>query len=114
MPGEKSELASLRTRKQLLLLESDLNRAHLIEAVGDVKSAVHHVKEHLSHMGSMASFAVPATRAAAGVSAICAPAGGAQANSRFATPLGTFLKSIATWATLTLCAPRAVARERLD
>jgi hypothetical protein len=57
MPGEKSKLTSLETRKQLLLLESDLNRAQFIEALQDWKDEFHRTKEHLTQLGSMASLA---------------------------------------------------------
>jgi hypothetical protein len=57
MPGEKSKLTPIETRKQLLLLESDLNRAELIEAMRDWKNEVHRAKEHLTRLGTMASLA---------------------------------------------------------
>ena len=61
MPGEKSKLTSLETRKQLLLLESDLNRAQFIEALRDWKNEFHRTKEHLTGLGSMASLAARLT-----------------------------------------------------
>ena len=57
MPGEKPKLTSLETRKQLLLLESDLNRAQFVEAVQDWKIEFHRTKEHLTRLGSMVSLA---------------------------------------------------------
>jgi hypothetical protein len=57
MPGEKSKLTSLDTRKQLLLLESDLNRAQFVEALQEWKDEFHRTKEHLTRLGSMASLA---------------------------------------------------------
>ncbi len=57
MPGEKSRLTSLETRKQLLLLESDLNRAQFVEAVRDWKDEFHRTKERLTQFGSMVSLA---------------------------------------------------------
>jgi len=55
MFGEKPKLTSLETRKQLLLLESDLNRAQFVEAVQDWKDEFHQTKEHLTQFGSMVS-----------------------------------------------------------
>ena len=57
MFGEKPKVTSLETRKQLLLLESDLNRAQFIEAVQDWKDEFHRTKEHLTRLGSMVSLA---------------------------------------------------------
>jgi hypothetical protein len=55
MPGEKSKLTPIETRKQLLLLESDLNRAQFIEAMQEWKDEFHRTKEHLTRLGSMAA-----------------------------------------------------------
>jgi hypothetical protein len=57
MSGEKTKLTSLETRKQLLLLESDLNRAQFVEAARDWKDEFHRTKEHLTQLGSMVSLA---------------------------------------------------------
>ena len=57
MPGEKSKMTPIETQKQLLLLESDLNRARLIETAQEWKAACHHTKERLAHLGAMASTA---------------------------------------------------------
>ena len=57
MPGEKTKLTSLETRKQLLLLESDLNRTQFMEAFQDWKDEFHRTREHLTQLGSMASLA---------------------------------------------------------
>ena len=61
MPGEKPKLTPLAARKQLLLLESDLNRAQFIEALHDWKDAFHRSKEHLTRFGTIASTAARLT-----------------------------------------------------
>jgi len=57
MSGKKTPLTPLAARKQLLLLESDLNRTQFVEAVDEWKTAVHHTKERLTQVGSMVSMA---------------------------------------------------------
>jgi hypothetical protein len=61
MPRERSALKPLTIRKQMLLLESDLNRARLVEALGEWQEAFHHSKEHLARLGSLASTAARLT-----------------------------------------------------
>jgi hypothetical protein len=58
MPGKKISLTPLAARKQLLLLESDLNRAEFIEAARQWKMAVQDTKQQLTHLGSIVSTAV--------------------------------------------------------
>jgi hypothetical protein len=57
MPGKTSQLASRETRKQLLLLESDLNRAKLLEDLRDWQTEFHRAKDHITNVVSLASTA---------------------------------------------------------
>ena len=67
MPGKKPPLTPLTARKELLLLESQLNRVRLLEAIHDWKAELHRSKEQLANLGSMA---VKTAKAAAAVSAV--------------------------------------------
>ena len=57
MSWKKSELTPLEARKQLLLVESELNRVRLINEVRDFKNEIHRLKHQVSEVGSMASLA---------------------------------------------------------
>jgi len=57
MFGEKSQLTPLETRKQLLLVESELNRAQLINELRDFKNEIEHLKRQMRGIGSAASAA---------------------------------------------------------
>jgi len=57
MPGENVHLTPLESRKQLLLLESELNRAQLLNEVHDLKNEIHRLKDQLHAIGSVASSA---------------------------------------------------------
>jgi len=57
MSGEKSHLTSLETRKQLLLVESELNRAQLLNELREFKNEIHHLKHQVWEMGSIAASA---------------------------------------------------------
>jgi hypothetical protein len=57
MPGEKPNLTSLESRKQLLLLESELNRVQLLEDWHGLKGEVNRLKNKVSGIGSLASTA---------------------------------------------------------
>ena len=57
MPGKNFHLTPLGSRKQLLLVESELNRAQLINELHAFKSEVHHLKEQVHAIGSIASSA---------------------------------------------------------
>ena len=56
MPGRDSRLKSIQTRKQLLLLETEIHRAQLREDWEDVKSSFHHVGEKFSMARSLLGF----------------------------------------------------------
>jgi hypothetical protein len=57
MSGEKSNLTSLESRKQLLLLESELNRVQLLEDWHGLKGEVNRLKNRVIGIGSLASSA---------------------------------------------------------
>jgi len=57
MSGKKSQLTSLETRKQLLLVESELNRAQLLNELRDFKNEVHLLKNQVEAIGSLAASA---------------------------------------------------------
>jgi len=57
MSGKKSQLTSLETRKQLLLVESELNRAQLLNELRDFKSEIRHLKHQVLEIGSIATSA---------------------------------------------------------
>jgi hypothetical protein len=67
MPGKKPSLTPLAARKQLLLMESEMNRVRLIEAVHGWKTEVHRTKQHIMNFGSVAA---KTAKAAAAVSAV--------------------------------------------
>ncbi len=57
MSGEKSTLTAFESRKQMLVLESELNRALLLKDVQDLKHEMHHLKSQVQAMGSLVSSA---------------------------------------------------------
>jgi len=58
MPRRISRLKELEIRKQLLVAESEVNRAELLEELDDLKGQFDHLKKHLRTAGSIASSAV--------------------------------------------------------
>jgi hypothetical protein len=57
MPGKSFQLTSLETRKQLLLVESELNRAQLLNELRNFQNEIHHLKAQVQAVGSLASSA---------------------------------------------------------
>jgi hypothetical protein len=57
MSGKNYSLSPLESRKQLLLVESELNRAQLITELRDFKNEVHHLQDQVHAIGSIASSA---------------------------------------------------------
>jgi len=55
MPGQKPDVTSLETRKQLLVMESDLNRAYLCEEISRLADDLRAVHDQLHSVTSMAS-----------------------------------------------------------
>jgi hypothetical protein len=54
MSGKTTGLTALETRKQLLLLESELNRAQLINEMRELKSGINHLKSQAQAVASIA------------------------------------------------------------
>lgn len=57
MPGEKSTLTPLQSRKQLLVLESELNRALLQNEVKELKGEFRQLTQQVRSIGSIVSTA---------------------------------------------------------
>ena len=58
MLRKNARLKELDIRKQLLLAESEVHRAKLVEEFDDLKGEVGHLKKHVLTAGSIASSAV--------------------------------------------------------
>ncbi len=67
MPGKTSQLTSLETKKQLLLVESELNRAQMLNELRDFQGEIQHLKHQVWEIGSVAA---SAAKLAASFSAI--------------------------------------------
>jgi hypothetical protein len=55
MPGKNFHLTPLESRKQLLLVESELNRAQLLNELRDLNDEIHHLKDQVQAVGSLVS-----------------------------------------------------------
>ena len=55
MSGKTTGLTTLELRKQLLVVESELNRAHLVNELQAMKSEVHQLTGRLSALGTLVS-----------------------------------------------------------
>ena len=55
MSGKTNGLTALEMRKQLLVVESELNRAHLAHELQTVTARIHHLAGQLNALGSLAS-----------------------------------------------------------
>jgi hypothetical protein len=53
MPGKTTGLTALETRKQLLLVESELNRVQLLNELRDFKNEMHQWQHHAREIGSL-------------------------------------------------------------
>jgi hypothetical protein len=58
MPGKNFQMTPLESRKQLLLVESELNRAQLLNELRDFKSKILQLEDQMQVIGSLASSAV--------------------------------------------------------
>ena len=67
MSGRKSQLTPFESRKQLLLVESELNRAQLINEMRDFKNEIHHLNHQVVGIVSTASLAAKLVAAFSGV-----------------------------------------------
>ena|ERR1700744_2940883 len=61
MPGKTNGLTPLETRKQLLLVESELNRMHLVNELREFKTEFQHLKKQVHVLGSIMSSATTLT-----------------------------------------------------
>jgi hypothetical protein len=68
MPGKNFHLTPLESRKQLLLVESELNRAQLLNELRDFNTEIQHLKGQVQVAGTLISSAakVAATFSAIG------------------------------------------------
>jgi hypothetical protein len=57
MPGKNFHLTPLESRRQLLLVESELNRAQLLNELRDLKIEIHQLQDQVQAIGSIASSA---------------------------------------------------------
>jgi hypothetical protein len=55
MPEKNPRLNPLESRKRLLIAESELNRAQMVQDVSALKSDVHALVDHVTSFGSIAS-----------------------------------------------------------
>jgi hypothetical protein len=57
MPGKDFHLTPLESRKQLLLVESELNRAQLLNELRELNGEIRHIKSQVQAVGSLVSSA---------------------------------------------------------
>ncbi len=57
MSGKNFHLTPLESRKQLLLVESELNRAQLLNELRDLNNEIHHLKSQVQAAGALVSSA---------------------------------------------------------
>jgi hypothetical protein len=76
MPGKKPALTALESRKQMLVVESELNRALLTNEFRDLKNEVSHLKAQVHAMGSLISSAADLASTFASVGSIFGSHGG--------------------------------------
>ena len=55
MSGKITQLTPLQTRKQLLVIESELNRVQLIQEISHFKGEIHHLQQVVDEIGSLAA-----------------------------------------------------------
>jgi hypothetical protein len=53
MSGKNFHLTPLESRKQLLLVESELNRAQLLNELRDLSTEIQHLKGQVQAVGSL-------------------------------------------------------------
>ena len=61
MFGKTTELTPLAARKQLLLVESELNRVQMMNELRDFKNDLRHLRNQVEAMGAIASTAAELT-----------------------------------------------------
>jgi hypothetical protein len=55
MSGKNFHLTPIESRKQLLLVESELNRVQLVNELHELKHEIRHVKKQVETLGAIAS-----------------------------------------------------------
>lgn len=87
MPGKNFQLTPLESRRQLLLVESELNRAQLLNELRDLKGEVQHLKDQVQAAASLMSSAakLAATFSAIGGAFTRRPHGQKEKTSWFST-----------------------------
>ena len=104
MPGKKSCLTLLEVRKELLLAESELNRARLCKEWSDLKDEVHRLTEQARTVGSIASLAgTVMTAFSARREGRSEAEGGTDKSSRVAGWLNVAQAAAALWVALKAC-----------
>lgn len=102
MAGKKSQLTSLEAKKQLLLVESELNRAQLLNELRDFKNEIHTLKNQVEAIGSLAASAakLAATFSAIGAAFTHRDAGENGKSSWISTLLNGARTGAVLWTTL--------------
>jgi len=108
MPGKKPRLKPLEARKQLLLAESELNRARLLQEWSGLKGEVHRLTRQARTVGSFASLAatvmtVYSTRRHGPPG----PDGGKSGSPWISTWLNNARMAASLWVALKSCFPQA-------
>lgn len=97
MSRERSELTPLESRKQLLILESELNRALLVKEMGELKGEIHKVALQARSMGSVINTAADLAGAFATLGHAVAPK---NENGRPQSWLSTIINTVRAGASL--------------
>ncbi len=102
MPGENFHLTPLESRKQLLLVESELNRAQLINELRALKSEINHLKAQAHAIGSIASSAAQLATTFSAISRVFTHRNGEEGKSRswISTLLNGARTGISLWSAL--------------
>jgi hypothetical protein len=102
MPGKNFQLTPLESRKQLLLVESELNRAQLLNELRDFKNEIHQLEDQMQAIGSLASSAatLASTFSAIGTAFTHRDAGENGKSSWISTMLNGARTGAELWATL--------------
>jgi hypothetical protein len=97
MAGKKSQLTILATRKELLLLESQLNRALFVESVQVWKHEFSRSKQQLTSLGSMASWVGRIATVVPAIRRLFGGGGGAPKKTGLRSILGGTLTGTSLW-----------------
>jgi hypothetical protein len=76
MPGTKSSLTPLESRKQLLLLESELNRVQLLNEARQLKNELGHLQEQVQTISSLAASAANLAATCSAIAKVFSPRAG--------------------------------------